>query len=147
MNAIDFLISEHNKVRNELEKIAGLKIDDPTRRAEFDKLASHLIRHETMEHQIWYPHFKNNALLSDTVKHLLKEEGAAERAIQQLENVNDNDKWQDKFTKFKDDVGHHANEEEYLLFPEVKKLLSAAELEKIGKEMADFMTTSQGKHM
>lgn len=139
MNAIDFLMKEHHKVREKLAQIEDLKIIDQQRKQEFKTLASMLIRHEMMEHQVWYPHFKNDPRLSETVKHLLKEEGHAERAIKQLENVHDNDQWQDQFVKLKNDVDHHANEEEYLLFPEVKKLLSQQQLEEIGQKMAEFM--------
>ena len=46
--------------------------------------------------------------------------------------------WKKEFLKFKSAVEHHASEEETDLFPEVEKILSERELEKIGLEMFDF---------
>jgi hemerythrin superfamily protein len=138
MNAIDFLIKEHNKVRQMLVDISDESHRDETKKKIFNSLCEDLLRHEAMEHKIWYPHFKNDKRLNDTVKHLLTEEKGAEKAIKQFENITTQQAWEEKFSKFKKDVEHHANEEEQKLFPEVKKILSDEELNKIGKEMYAF---------
>lgn len=136
MNAIDFLIKEHDKVRKILNDISDNSHHETTKKKMFDDLTKELIRHEKMEHQIWYPHFKNK--LSQTVQHLVKEEQSAEKAIKKMENIDAPDTWETKFAKFKKDVEHHATEEEKDLFPEVRKILDEAQLEKIGKEMYAF---------
>jgi hemerythrin superfamily protein len=138
MNAIEFLTHEHDKVRKVLAEIDQGSHKDETKRKMFDGLCQDLIRHETMEHKIWYPHFKNHDKLEDTVKHLLTEEKGAEKAIQAFDNVHSQEEWEKKFAKFKKDVEHHAEEEEKKLFPNVKKILDEATLEKIGKEMHAF---------
>ncbi len=138
MNAIDFLIKEHTLVRQALKEINDPSHHEETKMKLFDSLCHDLIRHETMEHQVWYPHFKNDKRLSDTVRHLLTEEKGAEKAIHQLDHVKTATTWDEKFAQFKTDVEHHAREEETNLFPEVKQLLSEADLEKIGLEMYHF---------
>jgi hypothetical protein len=136
MNAILFLINEHEKVKHILADICDKSHKEETKLKIFHELAHHLIRHETMEQKIWYPHFKDK--LEDTVKHLISEEKSAAQAIIELEKIKNQNMWDEKFLKFKNDVEHHASEEEHKLFPNVKKILTEEELEKIGKEMYEF---------
>lgn len=136
MNAIDFLIKEHNKVRTMMADIANETHQFETQKKRFELLAQDLIRHEHMEHQVWYPHFKKD--LPDTVKHLVKEENSAEKEIKKLESLKKEDVWKEHFTKFKKDVEHHAKEEEEELFPEVTKILSEEQLLAIGAEMLQY---------
>lgn len=139
MNAIDFLIKEHDKVRHMLVDINDESHHHETKIKLFHTLCQDLIRHEAMEHKLWYPHFRNK--LNGEVKHLLTEEKNAETAIKQFETIQTQHAWEEKFSKFKKDVENHANEEEQKLFPEVKKILDQKELEQIGKEMYEFKKT------
>ncbi|BCA96003.1 hemerythrin [Legionella antarctica] len=138
MNAIDFLIKEHNDVRHALAKIEENSLHDETKRQMFQSLCQDLIRHETMEHVVWYPHFKNDQRLNPTVRHLLSEEKTAEEIIKQFEHIDAQQEWDRKFSKLKNEVEHHADEEEEKLFPEVKKILTEDDLEKIGLDMFHF---------
>lgn len=136
MNAIDFLVKEHNRVRKMLRTICDESHQYATQKKQFLLLSQDLIRHETMEHEVWYPHFKEK--LPETVKHLLTEEKHAEKAIKKMSDLKTEDAWKENLLKFKTAVEHHAKEEEEELFPEVAKILSEKELEKIGLEMFDF---------
>ena len=133
MNAIDFLIKEHNRVRALMADISDPSHQFDTQRKRFELLSQELLRHETMEHTIWYPYFKNE--LPDTVKHLVSEEKSAEKAIHKIDALKTQEAWEENFQKFMDDVEHHAKEEENELFPEVQKILSEQELENIGLKM------------
>lgn len=136
MNAIDFLIKEHNRVRTLLTDIADRSQNFETQQNLFKHLSKDLIRHEAMEHKVWYPCFKNN--LPKEVKHLIKEETIAENEIKKMNELKTEAAWNEHFAKFKKAVQHHADEEEEELFPEVTKLLSENELLEIGSKMADF---------
>ncbi|MDR3501811.1 MAG: hemerythrin domain-containing protein [Legionella sp.] len=136
MNGIDFLITEHNRVRAMLNDIADESHRFETQQNRFERLSRDLIRHEEMEHTVWYPHFKNK--LPDTVKHLLKEENMAQKEIQKMNGLKTESAWKEHFIKFKEAVQHHAEEEEEQLFPEVAKILSKEQLLDIGSEMAVF---------
>lgn len=138
MNAIKFLLKEHNKVRREFSDIEDDSHKYETKKNMFDTLCNDLIRHEKMEQKLWYPHFKNNEKIDATVKHLISEEKKAETAIKEFDSVKTQKEWEDKFLKLKKDVEHHAAEEEQNLFPKIEKILTEDELEKIGKEMEDF---------
>lgn len=136
MNAIDFLISEHEQLRQTLMHISKDSIHEETKQKLFDSFCQALIRHEAMEHQVWYPYFQNQ--LSNTVKHLLTEERHAERAIRQFDNLKTRQAWEKQFSKFRQEVEQHAKDEEKRLFPEVEKILSESDLEKIGVELYQY---------
>lgn len=136
MNAIDFLIKEHNHVRALLADLLNPSHRFDTRQKLFSELSQDLLRHEEMEHTVWYPQFKNK--VPDTVKHLLKEEHHAEREIKKINELKTEEAWLNHIIQFSKDVNHHANEEEDNLFPEVKNILTEQELEQIGKQMHHF---------
>lgn len=144
MNAIDFLIKEHNHVREILSEISNNSAHSETQKKLFSSLCKDLIRHEEMEHQVWYPHFKNDSRLSQEVKHLLSEEKHAENALKQFDDIHLQKEWERKFSKLKDEVEKHAREEEQQLFPEVKKILSNEDLEQIGLDMSQFKQNYKG---
>ena len=56
MNAIDFLIKEHEKVKKMLADIADDSHREETKHKMFASLCDELIRHEVMERTVWYPH-------------------------------------------------------------------------------------------
>lgn len=140
MNAIKFLLKEHDKVRKILTDIVDGSHRYETKKEVFANLAQNLLRHETMEEKLWYPFLKKNNELAEVIKHLVSEEHSAEKAIQKLTKINDQKEWEAMMFKFKNDVEHHAAEEEEKLFPKVETLLSEDELKKIGKEMYEFKT-------
>lgn len=138
MNAINFLINEHNKVRKILTDLSHSAHHAAAKNEIFDNLCHELLRHEAMEHKVWYPHFRNNIKLDKTVKHLLTEEKHAEKAIAEFNKIRTQNEWEKKFTEFKKAIEKHANEEEDKLFPNVEKILDEELLERIGEEMQEF---------
>ena len=145
MNAITFLIKEHNKFRKDLTTILKKVSRAETKKKMFSILSANLLRHEAMEHKVWYPHFKNNKKLKSEVRHLLSEEKHAEKAIKKLKSLKDEEAWQTNFVKFKKEVESHAKEEEKDLFPNVEEILDEDELQKIGKDMRRFKTAYNKK--
>ena len=138
MNAIDLLVAEHNKVRKTLSEMASPTKPIAEKKKTFQGLRYDLLRHEKMEQTVWYPHFKNSEKLDNTVKQLIKEEQEAHHEIQDLNKIEAEDEWNRQFVKFKNDVEHHAQEEETKLFPQVRAILSEQELTAIGAEMQKF---------
>lgn len=138
MNAIDFLIQEHNKVRKLFQDFNDPKHREDTQKKIFLTIREELIRHEEMEQTIWYPQLKGNKKWQEQIKHLKAEEHSAKKFMDKLQKLNDSDDWKVGVTQLQKDVEHHAKEEEEKLFPHVNKLIEADELERIGKEMKQF---------
>lgn len=143
MNAISFLLKEHEKVRTVFAEIMEETHRMETKKKMFADFSPELVRHETMEETIWYPLLSKNEDLQKIIEHLITEEKAASKTIKELQHLNDDDKWLETFKKLKKDVEHHADEEESKLFPKVKKLLDDKTLEEIGKEMYDYKQAHQ----
>jgi iron-sulfur cluster repair protein YtfE (RIC family) len=141
MNAITFLRKEHEKIRQSLTEISHASQPDMMKK-KFQALSQELMMHETMEQKIWYPRFKSHPNLDETIKHLILEEQHAEKKLKALEASKTDAEWKEKFTKLKQEIEHHAAEEEKKLFPHIEKILGKGELEEIGEEMQEFMHTS-----
>lgn len=138
MNAIDFLIKEHHKVRTLLADL-----NDPSHKKEtkihlFETIKNELIRHEEMEQTVWYPKLSSNKELLEEIKHLLHEEKDASKLIDHLTKIMNSSEWEEELIKLQKDVEHHAKEEEKELFPKVKKFLDETELTRIGEAMREF---------
>ena len=114
MDAITFLIKEHDKVRKVLKTISKSR-RYTTKKTRFKVLCRDLIRHESMEQKIWYPHFKKSKKIKSEVKHLLSEEKHAEKEIKKFKIIKTEEEWNEKFSKFKKAVEQHADEEEHEL--------------------------------
>lgn len=138
MNAIIFLIKEHNKVRKLLKEISKKTRRYNTKKSLFKILCNDLLRHESMEQKIWYPNFKKSKKIKSEVKHLLTEEKHAEKEIKKFKLIKTEEEWDQHFSKFKKAVEHHAYEEEHKLFPNVKEILNNEELDSIGLKMRQF---------
>jgi hemerythrin superfamily protein len=136
MNAIQFLISEYNKVRAALAKIANHTNSFEKKRKLFKKLSHGIIIHETVEEKKWYHHFKDK--LDSRVDHLISEEKHAANEIEKLDHIHDENTWDERFSRFRKAVENHAKEEEEKLFPQVIKILNPEQLEKIGQELLEY---------
>lgn len=143
MNAIDFLVKEHNKVRGLLADMNDPCHREQTKRKLFDTIHDELIRHEEMEQKVWYPYLRaeSNKRLNDRVKHLISEEFCAKKLMAHLSRIKNSDNFEHELIKLQKDVEHHATEEETELFPQVQKLFDESELQMIGKKMKEFKKT------
>jgi hemerythrin-like domain-containing protein len=148
MDAVNFLIKEHNKVRKTLDKIskgnffsrlAG-KTDysDAARLRMFNALCKDLEVHEKMEETIWYPALKKEISVSAIVKTLVSEEKSAAKAIKSFKQIKSQEVWEEKFKKFKSAVLHHAKDEETRLFPVASSEVDEATLRALGTKMEAY---------
>ena len=71
MNAIDFLIQEHNKVRTLFKDLNNPSHREETQKKLFLTIRDELIRHEELEQHVWYPQLKSNKQWNEEIKHLL----------------------------------------------------------------------------
>jgi hypothetical protein len=133
MNAIELLKQQHQEVD---ELIAKLEGDGGDKQALFDELADKLAAHSTIEEKLFYP-----AVIAKQTEEILLESVEEHLAIKRvladmLELEPDDEHFKAKLSVLKEELEHHAHEEEEKeLFPKVKKLMEKDELDGLGNEM------------
>jgi len=135
MNAIDLLKLQHVEVDDMFVEIE--KTGSGRRKQElFVKLADNLAAHVKIEESIFYP-----AVLAKQTEEILLESNeehlSIKRVLADLLDLDlDDEQFDAKLSVMKEQVEHHTHgEEERDLFPKVKHLLSADELDALGGEM------------
>jgi hypothetical protein len=135
MDALKLLEKQHDEVDELFARIEST--DDVATKAElFEELADKLAAHAKVEETTFYP-----AVTAQSTKDLIIESTEEHLAIKRvladlLELDPEDDHFDAKLKVMKEEVKHHAREEEEgELFPKVKKLLGADQLEALGAEM------------
>lgn len=132
MDAIDFLLAEHRKIRHKWNVVRETQDFDVLRRR-WNQLVRMLKLHETMEQQAWYPY------LPFDVSKFFREE---QQAAAQLENLALTSfasvSWWTQFDQLHEDVLAHAANEEQHLFPLVRNALSRQESIRLKENMKRF---------
>lgn len=149
MDAIQLLKEDHQKVKkilDELEKTTerGVK----TRRELFTKLMAELTVHEKIEEEIFYPAVKERAetkKVEELIAESYEEHHLVDVVAAELEQTPfEAEEWGAKFKVMKENIDHHAfEEEEGKLFPKVRRAFSAAELEDLGTRMLELKESAQ----
>lgn len=136
MNALELLTEQHDEVDELFEQIEATE-DGEEKAMLFRELANNLAAHAEMEERLFYPAVMakqtEEILLESVEEHL-----SVKRVLADLMKMDTEDEQFDaKIAVVKEQVEHHAREEEEgELFPKVRKLFSADELDGLGGEMA-----------
>ncbi len=144
MDALTLLEDDHRKVKRimaDLEKTTerGIK----TREELFGKLVEELTVHEQIEEQIFYPEVRARAQskqLVDLVAESYQEHHFVDMVKEEIEDTPfEAEEWAAKFKVMKENIEHHADEEEEgKMFPKVRKVFSREELEDMGTRMQEL---------
>lgn len=134
MSAIELLESQHREVEEMFSQIEKAK--DPKRKtALFEELADKLAVHAAIEEHHFYPAIKAKQT-EDILLEAVEEHLAVKRILADLLELEASDDTFDaKIKVLKEQVEHHVEEEEDEMFPKVKKLLDAEELDALEQEM------------
>ena len=136
MNAIDLLKEDHQKVKELLE--SATETDDKSEQKRlFKEIKTELDTHARIEESIFYPAVQEHEELEDMVLESLEEHRQVKTMLRELSRVTaGSGKFKAKLKVLKDDVEHHAvEEEEGKLFPKVQKAFNSQELEDLGQEL------------
>jgi hemerythrin superfamily protein len=144
MDALTLLEDDHQKVKKlmgDLEKTTERAVK--TREELFTKLVTELTIHERIEEDIFYPEVKERATsrkLEELVAESYEEHHFVDMVKAEIaETPFDAEEWAAKFKVMKENVEHHAfEEEEGKMFPKVRRAFSKAELEDMGTRMAEL---------
>ena len=136
-DALKLLKEDHDEVRNLFERF-----DDAGERAHKTKakivrqLIEELARHSAIEEQIFYPAVREITGDDDTVFESLEEHHVVKWLLSELDGMDPQaERFDAKVEVLKENVLHHAKEEEREMFPQVRKALSPADLRDLGEEM------------
>ena len=136
MNAIELLKTQHEEAKSLFRKIE--KADGEQKQQLFEELADALAVHATIEEKHFYPATKN-ARTEELLQEAVEEHLAVKRVIADLLEMSPEDAQFDaKVSVLKEMVEHHVEEEEGELFPKVRRMLDAEELEDLGVVMEDM---------
>lgn len=132
-DVLELLTSQHKEVDVLIEK---LEKGEGNRRELFNELANKLAAHATVEEKVFYPFIMakdTNSMLHEAVEEHL----AMKRTLSDLITMRlDDDTFFAKLKLLKEQVTHHAHEEEEgKLFPKVKKLLTSEERAGLGNDL------------
>ena len=136
MDALELLKQDHQKVKGLFKQ--GQETDDKKRQRQiFKEIKSELETHARIEETIFYPAMQEHEELKDMVLESLEEHKQLKMILRELSRLSANsERFKPKFKVLKDDVEHHAEEEEEgKMFPKIRKLISEDELKQLGEEL------------
>ena len=149
IDVLDILEMQHKEVDALIEKIEK---GDGNRSAMITELADNLAAHASAEELVFYP-FIMAKEVSEVLHESVEEHLAMKRTLADLLTMTlDNDQFKAKLALLKEQVAHHAHEEEEKeLFPVVKDMLSRDERAALGNEVLvmfeDLMQTHPYKNV
>jgi hemerythrin-like domain-containing protein len=134
---IALLESDHRRFENLLkdgEETTERAVKGRT--ALLDTLTAALNVHELIEEKVLYPALKPHSEARDIVLEGFQEHHVADLIVKELHDLaKDDEQWGAKFKVLKESIEHHIEEEEGTMFPAARQVLSAEELQDIGKRM------------
>ena len=135
MNAIEMLTKQHREMEGALK--AALDAEGARRRALFEEAADVLMSHVLVEERVFYPAVKAKRT-EDILLESLEEHRSLKRVLADLLALAaTDDHVEPKLHVLEEQARHHHKEEEEKLFPTVKRLLDATELDELGTRMGE----------
>jgi hemerythrin superfamily protein len=134
MDALELLKQDHAKVKVLFEEAES--VDQKEQRAIFNRIKTELEIHTQIEESVFYPAMQRFNDLKEMVRESLEEHNKVKTLLKEMANLSGGEEFEDKLEELIDNVEHHAEEEEEgKMFPKVRELVSAAELEKLGSQL------------
>ena len=136
MDALELLKQDHQKVKELFER--GQETEDKKQHRQiFKEIKSELETHARIEETIFYPAMEEHEELKDMVLESLEEHKQMKTVLREMARLStSSERFKPKFKVLKDNVEHHAvEEEEGKMFPKIRKLINRNELEELGQEL------------
>jgi hemerythrin superfamily protein len=137
IDALKLLKQDHEEVEQLFEEFD--RVGDrahKTKEKIVRSLIEDLAKHAAIEEQIFYPAVRELTGEDDAVFEALEEHHVVKWTLSELDGMDPEDERFDaKVAVLKENVLHHAKEEEREMFPKVRKALTPAELRMLGEEM------------
>lgn len=138
MDALELLKQDHQKVKQLFEQCQTAK-DKKQQKQIFKEIKTELETHTRLEETIFYPTIEEYEELKDMVLESLEEHKQVKAVLREMSRLSpSSERFKPKFKVLKDDVEHHAEEEEEgKMFPKIRRLIDSAELEQLGEQIEE----------
>jgi hemerythrin superfamily protein len=136
MDVLELLKQDHQTVKDLFEQ--GQQTQDKKHQKQiFKEIKTELERHARLEETIFYPAMEEHEDLKEMVLESLEEHKQMKTVLREMARLSSNsERFKPKFKVLKDNVEHHAvEEEEGKMFPKIRKIINRAELEELGQEL------------
>jgi Hemerythrin HHE cation binding domain len=132
MDALELLKQDHQKVKELFEKSESLDGKELQRVCE--QIKTELEMHASIEETIFYPAMERYDALKEMVAESREEHQEIKTLLEEMSS--DQDDLDLKLEELMDIVEHHAeDEEEGQMFPQIRTLVDAGELAKLGEQL------------
>jgi hemerythrin superfamily protein len=132
VDAIRFLKKQHDEVADLFEEIDTLDSEDE-KQAIFKQIADNLAIHATIEERFFYPAVRQ--LSEDEVEEAYDEHLEIKRLLVECMRMQGERGFDVKLAALESVVLHHVEEEENVLFPEVRRMFTPDALEALGQRL------------
>jgi len=134
MDALELLKQDHARVKKLFDKTETA--DEREQRHIFTQIKTELEIHAEVEENIFYPAMQRYDELKQMVAESLKEHNDIKTLLQEMATLSGGEDFDDKLEELIDNVEHHAeDEEEGKMFPKIRELVAAHELQKLGAQL------------
>ena len=138
MNAIELLEQQHNEVDELFEKLEAAPKGDADKKELFGQIADGLAVHTEIEEKIFYPSVRRKAT-EEILEHSVEEHLEVKKLIAQIIDLEPEETdFDSKCAELKADVQQHVAEERTQLFPKVRELFAAEDLDELGQQMEEL---------
>jgi hemerythrin-like domain-containing protein len=145
MDAIQLLLADHRKVKGimaDLEPTTERAVK--TREELFATLKLELTVHEIIEEEIFYPTLKQHPRAKEIVLEGYEEHDVVNILMGELEALPvDDQTWGPKAKVMIENIEHHIEEEEGDMFVKARQVFDRADLDQLGKAMAERKQEAQ----
>ncbi len=137
MDAIDLLREQHREVESLFEQIKSAEEADEKIEL-VQELADNFAAHATIEEKLFYPAAYGEST-QKVLDEAVEEHLSAKRLMSDILSLDAGDESLDaKLSVLKEQIEHHVQEEEYKLFPRVRREFEAEVLETLGDQMEEL---------
>jgi hypothetical protein len=144
MDALELLTQQHKEAMALFDQIENT--EDPKKaRPIFNQLKAALQMHEDLEERALYPRMKEDKEFEEDTLEAYQEHHVMDLLLREISELTESsEQFHPKCKVLKENVKHHAEEEEeQKLFPDLRKKWNAAKLAQVGLEMEGLMKQLQ----
>jgi hypothetical protein len=134
-DALEVLKRQHREVESLIARFEKARTNEDARAIAGD-ICDKLTVHATIEEEIFYPAAKEQE--KDIILEAAEEHLSVKRIIADVEGLDaEDERLRPKVSVLKEQVSHHVDEEEHELFPKIKRKISKADRDALGKQLSD----------